>query len=698
MAVQEQSGKKINFSLKGTTIAILGGSHPCRDILETLTSEDMKSLDCKIAVVADTFHRVPGIIAAKDLGIETTDDYESVLARNDIDLVIKLAKDEKLSGLISSMGSSGPRIVELDNTEAMQFLSCMQVEKEKCVYLGRIRENKHDDIGLETIFEQFSQRLDEISEARIRNLFSDREDLIEIEKELSQIIHGSLIPTFIINRDHIVTHWNRALEDLTGYKAYEIVGTDRHWLPFRSAKRPTMADVIVNQMTEEEIQGYYGNAWRKSTLIKEAYEAEEFFPHLGKEGKWIYFTAAPIKSEDGTVIGAIETLKDKTDDKKAQEELEQQDHELSILYEKYKKSEQKYKTLFNNNPNPIFIIDRQTLEILDINHRVEIDYGYTKHELLGNSFFDICEKTDTTMVDRLQSLSDQKSLLFTKKKHLKKGNRPFFVNLKVCHANYIQRDVLIASVTDITESVEKETQLIQAGKLATLGTMAAGMAHEINQPLNVIQICADLIQKMISKGVKIPDDELLSIVKDITANVARAAGVIKHVRDFARQSERNLKKLKINDPINDVFKVLGHQLSVHQITAELRLDPQIPDILGEHNRLEQVFINLVTNAIDAMDEKTKDDDGKPVEKRLIIESFASDGQVVVKVVDTGIGMTQEIQEKIFEPFFTTKETGKGTGLGISISFGIVQDHNGSIDVKSSPGEGTTFILTFPAAE
>jgi signal transduction histidine kinase len=227
--------------------------------------------------------------------------------------------------------------------------------------------------------------------------------------------------------------------------------------------------------------------------------------------------------------------------------------------------------------------------------------------------------------------------------------------------------------------------------------MAAGMAHEINQPLNVIQICSDLILKMIKKGVHIPDDELVVMANDIIDNVARAAGVIKHVRDFARQSERDLKKLTINDPINDVFKVLGHQLMVHSIKIKLDLDPKIPEIRAEHNRLEQIFINFVTNAIDSMDERVEKQDG-PVEKTLTIKTYARENQVVTEVSDTGMGMTDNVKRKIFEPFFTTKETGKGTGLGTSISFGIIKDYSGTIDILSEPGKGATFIIKFPVVE
>ncbi|WP_300458934.1 ATP-binding protein [Desulfobacula sp.] len=687
----------MNINLKGLKIAIIGGNSPCKEILEILLGPDLKELAPQVLVVADTLTQAEGIKYANKLGVPTTTDYGEVCKLEGIDVILKLKNDEMLSCILEKVNTERVSIIDLGTYRAMVFLNFLKAEEEKNRIKRRIQSEEIDKQEVSHLFDQFSTKIQENAEEENQYLKLEREDLLEMEKEMSQIIQGSMIPTFIISNEHIITHWNRACEELTGHNAYELVGTDRQWVPFRSAKRPTMADVIVGGMSEQEVSKYYGSAWRKSGLIKEAYEAEEFFPHLGEDGKWIFFTAAPIKSPDGKVIGAIETLKDITEDKKAQEELELQDQELSTLYEKYKKSEEKYRSLFNNNPNPIFIIDRQTLEILDVNHRVEEDYGYVKTELLGTPFLDMGDRSDETIKEGLETLSEKKYILFTKKKHFKKNKTSFFVNVKVVNATYSHRDVLIASATDITESVEKETQLIQAGKLATLGTMAAGMAHEINQPLNVIQICSDLILKMIKKGLTIPEDELVMMANDIIDNVARASGVIKHVRDFARQSERDLKKMIINDPINDVFKILGHQLTVHSIKVKLELDPEIPEIRAEHNRLEQVFINLVTNAIDSMDEKAEKA-GAPVEKILEIKTYAEDSWVITKVSDTGIGMTDDVKRKIFEPFFTTKETGKGTGLGTSISFGIIKDYNGTIDIQSELGKGATFIVKLPAIE
>ena len=683
----------MNIQLDGLNIAVIGADEHCRKLLEILLSEPFSFKNVRILAVADRTANAVCLKYAREKGLFTTTDLKSVYQMEDLDVVVHFPKNGIFNFYHDPALSDRVRI--LDHYDSMVLLDHLEIESEKIAAKQRLISSAPNCKDIDPIFDEFSDRVTRIIEDRTEHLHDEEKGLSESEKELSQIIQGSMIPTFIINEDHIVTHWNRACEKLTDCPAYTIVGTDKQWTPFRSEKRPTMADVVLGGMDEDQVTKYYGNLWRKSDVIEEAFEAEEFFPHLGENGKWIYFTAAPIKAPNGKVIGAIETLWDKTETKKVEKERELKNKEVETLFEKCKNSEEKYRSLFNNNPTPIFIIDSQTLEILDVNNRVEENYEYTRSELIGTSFLDLGDPEDETIVNGLQKIRRDKSVLFSKKRHYKKGKKAIFVNINVCYAQYSLRDVLIASATDITESIEKETQLIQAGKMATLGTMAAGMAHEINQPLNVIQICADYFLKMTKKGQAMTTEDMETLANDIIENVERAAGVIKHVRDFARQSERDLKKIVINEPINDVFKVLGHQLSVHNIEVELDLDPDIPQIQAEHNRLEQVFINLVTNAIDSMDEKEARAESQPVEKKLKISSFSRNGYACVTVSDTGVGMSEDIREKLFEPFFTTKETGKGTGLGTSISYGIISDYGGSIDVKSEPEKGAVFTIQFP---
>ncbi len=246
--------------------------------------------------------------------------------------------------------------------------------------------------------------------------------------------------------------------------------------------------------------------------------------------------------------------------------------ENAMLQQRYIKSEEKYRSLFDSDPNPIFIIDPQTFQILDTNQTAQTCYGYPKAELVGLPLFMLGEEGDAEVRSGFQQLAKGQSVLFSKKRQYKKERQPFFVNINVSRAEYGGQDVLIATTTDITESVEKETQLVQAGKMTTLGVMAAGMAHEINQPLNVIQVSADYILKMLRKGNTLSSDELEAVARDITAGVERASFVIKHVRDFSRQSEVARIRLDINDPIRDVFKILGHQLKAHEVEVALDLD------------------------------------------------------------------------------------------------------------------------------
>jgi signal transduction histidine kinase len=181
------------------------------------------------------------------------------------------------------------------------------------------------------------------------------------------------------------------------------------------------------------------------------------------------------------------------------------------------------------------------------------------------------------------------------------------------------------------------------------------------------------------------------------SQVDRASLIINHLRQFGRKTDIRKMHVQLNDCIRGTFTVLGRQLEVHGVKVELHLDEELPSIRGDSNRLEQVFLNLIMNARDAMDEK-ETLAGKGVEKVLEISSFRENDEVVVTISDTGLGMSEEVKEKIFEPFFTTKPVGKGTGLGLSISFGIVRDYDGNIDLESVEGQGTTFRIRFPAVE
>jgi signal transduction histidine kinase len=202
---------------------------------------------------------------------------------------------------------------------------------------------------------------------------------------------------------------------------------------------------------------------------------------------------------------------------------------------------------------------------------------------------------------------------------------------------------------------------------------------------------------MAERGEKPVPKVVATVSRQIVAQVDRAAGIINHLREFGRKSDLDeLETVNVNKPIRDVFTLLGQQLKLKQIEVKLDLQEDLPAIRGVSNRLEQVFINLVMNSRDAMEEKRGSAYQVDETSVLRIRSFAEEGRVVVSIADTGIGMPEHVKERIFEPFFTTKEVGKGTGLGLSISYGIVKDYGGTIEMESEVGRGTTFTLTFPA--
>ena len=402
---------------------------------------------------------------------------------------------------------------------------------------------------------------------------------------------------------------------------------------------------------------------------------------LGKDGTPVHMlvSTSPIFNEDGEVMAAIEMSTDIT--------------QVRLLENELKRSEEKYRTLFNSDPNPIFVLDLNTLEIQDANERAYKSYGYEKEELIGKSFLDLAEPLEW---DRLRKVSWDKEGAVFKVRHLTKSDESMLVNIRFSSLKDLGQDTVIVTTSDVTERVKSDEQLIQASKMATLGEMSAGVAHELNQPLSVIKTSASFLTKKIDRKEQVSPDILRELADEMDSQVDRASLIINHLRQFGRKTDIRKVNVQLNDCIRGTFTVLGRQLEVHGIEVELELDEELPPIKGDRNRLEQVFLNLIMNARDAMDEKAELA-GHDVEKILRISSKREKDEVVVIISDTGSGMSEEVKEKIFEPFYTTKPVGKGTGLGLSISFGIVRDYDGSIEVESVEGKGTTFSIRFPAA-
>ncbi len=247
------------------------------------------------------------------------------------------------------------------------------------------------------------------------------------------------------------------------------------------------------------------------------------------------------------------------------------------------------------------------------------------------------------------------------------------------------------------EIKETSDQLIQAEKLSALGEATAGVAHEVSQPLNGIKIIAQSLISDIKKD-RLELDLLSQDMSEIVGLVNKMAMIIDHMRTFYRRSEGGINdKININRVLKMPFIILGEQLKNHNIEVIDRLSPELPDVLGDQIRLEQVFMNLINNAKVALMDCNKQ------KKRIELTTYVSDRfksdapSVVAEITDNGSGVREDLRKKIFEPFFTTREAGKGTGLGLSISSKIIEEHGGKIDLESEVGKGSTFRVILPCA-
>jgi signal transduction histidine kinase len=235
---------------------------------------------------------------------------------------------------------------------------------------------------------------------------------------------------------------------------------------------------------------------------------------------------------------------------------------------------------------------------------------------------------------------------------------------------------------DITQRVRLEDQMVQTEKLTSLGLLAAGVAHEVNTPLAVISNYIQMLAKQIPA-----DDPRQKTIERIVKQTFRASEIVNNLLNFSRTGAAEFIEVDINSVLEETLTLVQHPFKTAQVNVVKNYNQQLPPVLGSITRLQQVFLNLFMNARDAM----------PQGGLLEVRTGAQNGSVEIEVTDTGSGISPEHLHRIFDPFFTTKATGRGTGLGLSVSYGIIKEHAGKVDVRSTPGKGTSFRLEFPVA-
>ncbi|MBN2321323.1 MAG: PAS domain S-box protein [Acidobacteria bacterium] len=368
-----------------------------------------------------------------------------------------------------------------------------------------------------------------------------------------------------------------------------------------------------------------------------------------------------------------------------------------------RRSEAKYRHIFESSFSGIAVCRDDT--ILLANARLHEILGYPQPELIGCSLPKLVPEPDKPILQKgLAKLIRNKEYGSRFECRLiRKNGVVIWSDAVVTATQYEKTPAFLINVKDITGekkseeerrklievSRQQQEQLVHSVRLAEMGEMAASVAHELNQPLTGIRTYADNAAYMIDESAG-SLDEIRENLTLISKQVDRAKKIINQMRELTRKTDLSFEPLDINGSVREIVEFLKPQLELSRIEVLMNLSPDLPRIMGDQVRLEQVFLNLITNARRAMEESE--------ERRLKIRSFLEDGvhgSVVIEIQDTGKGFAKDTGEKFFMPFYTTKKAGEGTGLGLPIALKIIEAHNGSIEASGIPGQGAKFVVKLP---
>jgi two-component system, cell cycle sensor histidine kinase and response regulator CckA len=440
-------------------------------------------------------------------------------------------------------------------------------------------------------------------------------------------------------------------------------------------------DSYLEAVHPDDRQKILAATWRQ----RRGEQTDEEYRVVRPDGsaRWIHDRAFPIKDEGGRVVRIVGVAEDITERKHAEEEV--------------RRSEQRYRLLFDSNPQPMWVFDLETLRFLEINEAAVHHYGYSREEFLSMTIKDIRPPEDIPAL--VQTLAAPVAGLEKAGawKHRKKDGSIIAVEIASHQLTFAGRSAELVLVNDITERKQLEEQLRQSQKMEAVGQLAGGIAHDFNNLLTVINGYSDLTLKRLPA-----EDPLRLNLEEIRKAGERAASLTRQLLAFSRKQVLQPKVLDLNVVVRETEKLL-RRLIGEDIELRAALEPRLGSVKADPGQIEQVLMNLAVNARDAMPRGGKLTIG--TENAYLDEGYvahhiavAPGRYVMLSVSDTGTGMDEQTQARIFEPFFTTKEAGKGTGLGLSTVYGIVKQSGGHLWVYSEVGRGTTFKVYLPRVD
>lgn len=494
-------------------------------------------------------------------------------------------------------------------------------------------------------------------------------EILREKKTTEGILEGLPIPTFVIDRAHRIMYWNRACEKLTGYSREEMVGSYRYWLPFYSHEGPSMASLVVEQ-NFKALETLFGNkSLKRSPNLPVAFEAYEYFPDFRGSERYFYNTSSPIYDERGHIQGAVQAIVDVT-------EREQLARDL-------RDSEEKFRTLVETSLDGIVL--HRDLKLLYVNRACLEMFGYQHpEEMLGHDLVELIELPYQQAAPRRLAhlLRGAPRPRVFEMKGVRQDGSKFDLEVISFPTTYGGRPASQTHIRNITHKKHLEEHLARTEKLASLGQLAAGVAHEMNNPLGSIMVLSYLLLEDLE--TERPErGQVEKIIKEAT----RCKEIVQGLLEFSRYMPSRMIPLKVNAVLSEVLSLVADHLLFQHIDLIQDLAPDLPLVLGDKNRLEQVFINLLMNSGEAME---------GLGRLTVSTSMHPEGNRVRLVFsDTGPGISENLLGRLFDPFFTTKGVGSGVGLGLSISYGIIEKHMGRIFVEKTGLEGTTFVIELP---
>lgn len=360
--------------------------------------------------------------------------------------------------------------------------------------------------------------------------------------------------------------------------------------------------------------------------------------------------------------------------------------ENARLYEQVLRGKKEWEETFRAVTDPIFLIDLQ-YNVLRCNDRLDKLPGWSGKKIPGKQkcyklLWNLEEKCHPCLLDEVCA---------TRSAAYKRLQLPTGMVYDVFYYPVINEEGkiygVIHHIKDVTEQVKMEAQLMQSAKLAAIGEMAAGVAHELNSPMTAILGNAQMLLRDLTDG-----DPITDYVKDIVNCGLRCKKIIQNLLTFARQDERPRSPISLNEVVERVLSLVKYQINRSNVQIKTSLPEEVPKVQANGHQLDQVLINFLLNARDALETKQED---KEISVSTGVTEFGDKKAVFATVADNGTGIAPENMDKIFNPFFTTKGTGKGTGLGLSVSLGIAEAHGGTIIVDSELGVGSKFSLVLP---